>query len=217
MTTNVDIAATLHRKYGVLVEPSSLSDEVVQRLAKKINYPRITSWQTLKDWSDRVLGEGESVRFLLPQSPGRNTHFGTLRFLSEEARELVEHIAERQVDQAIGQLEEAEEDVDFDDEIEAEVAVFAPGAAEVEAITSSAQRGLNTLHALLEESDRWEPVIAARIEDLLKQHRGTEEVDTLSVMSALLDQLNKPIKAIRELNEKRSADVARSMAPAVNN
>lgn len=72
----------LLRKYGVLVDPTSLSDQAIWRLQSRKNYPRISDGYTLREWSDLVLGEGEQVDFYLPHSPRRNTHLGTVRCLS---------------------------------------------------------------------------------------------------------------------------------------
>ena len=41
MEVNNKVAADLLRKYGVLVDPLSLSEQALARLARRINYPRV--------------------------------------------------------------------------------------------------------------------------------------------------------------------------------
>lgn len=82
LAPRLKVTYDLLRKYGVLVDPDSLSDLAVARLHARKNYPRVTSGYTLREWSDIVLGEGEQVEFYLPHSPRRNTHLGTIRYLS---------------------------------------------------------------------------------------------------------------------------------------
>ena len=84
------VALDLLQKYGVMVDPGSLSDAVVERLHPRVNYPRFSYGQTLREWSDAVLGEGEQVQFFLPQAPRRNTHLATVQFLSDDVRELTD-------------------------------------------------------------------------------------------------------------------------------
>lgn len=82
LAPRLKVAHDLVRKYGVLIDPASLSDQAISRLQSRKNYPRISDGYTLREWSDLVLGEGEHVDFYLPHSPRRNTHLGTVRCLS---------------------------------------------------------------------------------------------------------------------------------------
>jgi len=82
LAPRLKVTHDLMRKYGVLVDPASLSDQAISRLQSRKNYPRISDGYTLREWSDLVLGEGEHVDFYLPHSPRRNTHLGTVRCLS---------------------------------------------------------------------------------------------------------------------------------------
>ena len=61
------------------------------------------------------------------------------------------------------------------------------------------------MHALLEESVDWEPVIAERIQALLVAHQGDDEVDTLDAMTELLGHLNVTIRAARRVLAQASA------------
>ncbi|NNJ14576.1 hypothetical protein CSV86_004610 [Pseudomonas putida CSV86] len=78
----IKVTHDLLRKYGVLVDPTSLSNQAIWRLQLRKNYPRVSDGYTLREWSDLVLGDGEQVDFYLPHSPRRNTHLGTVRYLS---------------------------------------------------------------------------------------------------------------------------------------
>lgn len=53
MEVNNKVAADLLRKYGVLVDPLSLSEQALARLARRINYPRVHPEATLRAWSDQ--------------------------------------------------------------------------------------------------------------------------------------------------------------------
>lgn len=136
--------------------------------------------------------KGESVRFFLPQQPGRNTRLYTIQHLTEGADLLVDEICDR----ALAGLYASEPKVErgspanLSDELVQE---------EIESITAGARRGLNILHALLEESVDWEPVIAERIQALLVAHQGEDEVDTLDAMTELLGYLNITIRAARRV------------------
>ncbi|MFK0089214.1 hypothetical protein ACIQUS_18210 [Pseudomonas sp. NPDC090755] len=208
----------LLHKYGVLVDPESLSDEVVERLYPRVNYPRLGSGNTLRDWSDAVLGEGEQVRFYLPQSPRRNTHLGTVQFLSSEAkgfiRELVRSVEiEGEPGETSASTEAAFElqEEDFAPDLSAGEQ---PGFAlneEAEAIKAGGQRGLNTLHSLQEigeENERWSPAVLAGISKLLEQHDGDEEIDTLEAMTQLVDRFDLMVRKAREVLDKHRAQPA---------
>ncbi|MFK8331871.1 hypothetical protein M2D63_017845 [Pseudomonas sp. BJa5] len=203
-------------KYGVLVDPESLDDEVVERLYPRVNYPRLASGSTLLDWSDAVLGEGQQVRFYLPQSPRRNTHLATVRFLSGEARSFIGELI--QAVEIEGEPGEASTKSAFDAQDED----YAPDLSdheqpdfalneEAEAITAGGQRGLNTLHSLLEvgeENERWSPAVLASIEKLLEQHDGDEEIDTLEAMTQLVDRVDLMVRKAREVLDRHRAQPA---------
>ena len=198
MEVNNKVAADLLRKYGVLVDPLSLSEQALARLARRINYPRVPPEATLRVWSDQVLGEGESVRFFLPQQPRRNTRLYTTQHLSESADLLVDELCDRALAGLYASEPKAERGspADLSNEVVQE---------EIESITAGARRGLNILHALLEESVDWEPVIAERIQALLVAHQGDDEVDTLDAMTELLGHLNVTIRAARRVLAQANA------------
>lgn len=70
MDVHNKVAADLLRKYGVLVDPNSLSEQAQARLATRINYPRVSPEATLRAWCDQVLGEG-GERSLLSSAAAR--------------------------------------------------------------------------------------------------------------------------------------------------
>lgn len=200
------VAADLLRKYGILVDPDSLSDRVLARLAKKINYPRMNPHDTLRAWSDRVLGEGERVSFFLPQEPGRNTHLSTIQYLTESADLLVGEICERALEGAPER--ELETELKPSEERDRSTRASDPLIQkEIESITAGASRGLNTLHALLDESEKWELVTQIQIQKLLDKYQEADEVDTLDVMTELITELNKTIAAARLVLRERSGGV----------
>jgi hypothetical protein len=200
----------LLHKYGVLVDPESLSDEVVERLYPRVNYPRLVSGSTLRDWSDAVLGEDEQVRFFLPQSPRRNTHLGTVQFLSGEAkgfiRELVRAVEiEGEPGAAPAEATFDAQEEDFAEDLSAADQPDFALSEEAEAITAGGQRGLNTLHSLQEvgeENERWSPAVLASITKLLEQHDGDEEIDTLEAMTQLVDRFDLMVRKAREVLDK---------------
>ncbi len=205
-------------KYGVLVDPQSLSDEVVERLYPRVNYPRLAYGATLRDWSDAVLGEGEQVRFFLPQSPKRNTHLATVQYLSGEAKSFIGELV-RAVEiegepgsgAATTEVMADVEDEDFAPEFSAEAQPAFALAEEADAITAGGQRGLNTLHSLIEvgeEDARWSPAVVECIGKLLDKHDGDEEMDTLEAMIQLVDRLDPMVRKAREVLDKARAESA---------
>ena len=202
LTPRYKVAFDLLHKYGVMVDPSSLSDEVIERLYPRVNYPRFSYGQTLREWSDAVLGEGEQVQFFLPQAPRRNTHLATVQFLSDDIRELTDALVK-----AACPADEAEVGgVEEDSAYEPEVRLAAPTelAAEAQDITSGARRGINTLIALGEEAEeRWSPAMRECIAAVRKNHERDEEADTLEVMVELVDRLDKLAREARKLLQER--------------
>ncbi|MFJ3486805.1 hypothetical protein ACIPL1_25850 [Pseudomonas sp. NPDC090202] len=204
------VAHDLLRKYGVMVDPESLSDAAINRLQSRTNYPRLSDDYTLREWSDLVLGEGEQVRFYLPQSPRRNTHLGTVQYLSSEAGsfigELVKSVQSTNDEDAETHVvfDEDDEEADQDDiPLTPREPAFVHDN-EAEAITAGATRGINTLHALKEEAEeRWSPAIQDCIAALLDSHKGEEEVDTLDVMVELVNRLDRLAREARKVLDER--------------
>lgn len=189
------VAAMLMKRYGIVVEPESLSDAALDRLESRVKFPRIGGSCTIREWADTVLGSDEQVRFYLPQSPRRNTHLNTLKFLSFDGIDLYKHmLKEARVNSPAltGLTPEEDSLVEDDDPVN-------PDQVKDESllITASANSGLNMLYALVEEEERWEPVIYDQIKKLLVVHKNEQEMDTLDAFASLLDTLNETIKAAR--------------------
>jgi hypothetical protein len=208
LTRRSKVTFDLLRKYGVLVDPDSLSEEVVERLHPRINYPRLSYGQTLREWSDTVLGEGEQVLFFLPQAPKRNTHLSTVQFLSHDAKAFIDElvtVAQTGGDSEAQATIETQEETFVLDLSKAEQTGF---DKEAEAITSGGQRGVNTLRALMdvaEEDKCWSPAVVECIGKLLEIHDGEEEADTLEVMTQLVDRFDLMVRKAREVLEKAKA------------
>lgn len=207
MDVRNQVAVDLLRKYGILVDPDSLSDRVLARLAGRVNYPRVNPHATtLRAWCDRVLGQGEHVSLFLPQEPGRNTHLSTIQYLTESAGLLVSEIREME---SVGAYEpEPELETEFEPSEGQDRAIHPNDQLiqkEIESITARANRGLNTLHALLEESEKWELVIKIQIQKILNKYQEAGEVDTLDAMTELITELNKTIAAARLVLKERSS------------
>ncbi|WP_313393051.1 hypothetical protein [Pseudomonas sp.] len=198
------VAFDLLHKYGVMVDPSSLSDEVIERLYPRVNYPRFSYGQTLRDWSDAVLGEGEQVQFFLPQAPRRNTHLATVQLLSDDLRELSDAMVKAVCPAGEAEAEPAAQDTPYEPEVrQAPPSDF---AAEAQVITSGARRGINTLIALGEEAEeRWTPAMRECIGAVLKSHQQDSEADTLEVMVELVDRLDKLAREARKIIDERDA------------
>lgn len=198
------VALDLLQKYGVMVDPGSLSDAVVERLHPRVNYPRFSYGQTLREWSEAVLGEGEQVQFFLPQAPRRNTHLATVQFLSDDVRELTDALVK-----AVCPADEAEAEPAIEDQAyEPQVRLAPPSdfAAEAQVITSGARRGVNTLIALGEEAEeRWSPAMRECIGAVLKNHQQDDEADTLEMMVELVDRLDKLAREARKLLHERDS------------
>ncbi|MEG0858208.1 MAG: hypothetical protein RSG92_20720 [Pseudomonas sp.] len=213
LTKRSKVTLDLLRKYSVLVDPESLSEEAIERLYPRINYPRLAYGNTLRDWSDAVLGEGEQVRFFLPQSPKRNTHLATVQFLSGEAKNFISEVVKAvEVEGEPGSdsvdAPTDEQDDDFALDLQAVEQSKIALNEEAAAITAGGQRGLNTLHSLKEvgeENQRWSPAVVACIGKLLEKHDGEEEVDTLEVMTQLVDRFDLMVRKAREVLDKAQA------------
>ncbi|MGE8324360.1 MAG: hypothetical protein ACN6OX_14940 [Pseudomonas sp.] len=196
------VALDLLHKYGVMVDPSSLSDEAIERLYPRVNYPRFSYGQTLREWSDAVLGEGEQVQFFLPQAPRRNTHLATVQFLSDDLRELTDALVKAACPADEAGVEAADELSAYEPEVR--TATPSDFAAEAQDITSGARRGINTLIALAEESEeRWSPAMRECIAAVRKDHERDHEADTLEVMVELVDRLDKLAREARKVLYER--------------
>lgn len=198
------VAFDLLHKYGVMVDPGSLSDEVIERLYPRVNYPRFSYGQTLREWSDAVLGEGEQVQFFLPQAPRRNTHLATVQFLSDDIRELTDALVKAACPADEAEVEAAAEDSAYEPEVRAEPSSGL--ATEAQDITSGARRGINTLIALGEEAEeRWSPAMRECIAAVRKDHERDDEADTLEVMVELVDRLDRLAREARRLLQERDS------------
>lgn len=183
----------LLRKYGVLVDPESLSDLAIARLHARKNFPRITSGYTLREWSDIVLGEGEQADFYLPQSPRRNTHLGTVRHLSTGASTAVFELL-KSVQPVV--VKDFEFDV-FDDEQQLrEIPVKEESESvlreEIDAFKNVEPLDGGVLSVLSNEANgRWSPLIRSCIKDLAESAGVCSDAE---IMVRLLDRIDHPKK-----------------------
>lgn len=181
----------LLRKYGVLVDPESLSDLAVARLHARKNYPRVTSGYTLREWSDMVLGEGEQVDFYLPHSPRRNTHLGTVRYLGVGASTAISEFLKSVQPAVVTDLESnAVDDGQQLREIPVKEESESLLRQEVDAF-KNVEKPEERLLAMLskEAKGRWSPLIQSCINDLARSGGMCSDAE---IMIHLLDRINHP-------------------------
>lgn len=187
----IKVAYDLLRKYGVLVDPYSLSDMTVARLHARKNYPRVTSGYTLREWSDMVLGEGEQVDFYLPHSPRRNTHLGTVRYLCAGADTAITELLKSVQP---GQVKELETIVTVDEQQNGEIPIKEESESvlrrEVNAFKNVDQADQGLLSLLNDKAKgRWSPLIQTCIHDLAQAESTCSDAE---MMVRLLDRINHP-------------------------
>ncbi len=189
----IKVAYDLLRKYGVLVDPYSLSDMAVARLHARKNYPKVTSGYTLREWSDMVLGEGEQVDFYLPHSPRRNTHLGTVRYLCAGAGTAVTELLKSVQPAPVKELEPV---VAIDAHQNGEMPIKEESDSvlreEVNAFKNVDQADQGLLSLLSDKAKgRWSQIIQTCINDLAQAGSACSDAET---MVRLLDRINHPKK-----------------------
>ncbi|HEN8797510.1 TPA: hypothetical protein U8251_000022 [Pseudomonas putida] len=189
----IKVAYDLLRKYGVLVDPYSLSDMTVARLRARKNYPKVTSGYTLREWSDMVLGEGEQVDFYLPHSPRRNTHLGTVRYLCTGAETAITELLKSVQP---GPVKELGTVLAVDEQQNGEIPIKVESDSvlreEVNAFRNVDQADQGLLSLLNDKAkDRWSPLIQTCINDLAQAGSACSDAE---MMVRLLDRINHPKK-----------------------
>lgn len=202
------------KKYGVLIDPDTLSPEALRRVARLKNFPRIQTWQNLSTWSRAVFGEGERVNIFLPRYVHQGTQLGTVQGLSVGVRD-VSDLREADIR---SEYEDADEELEFDseedDEIEFEDELDDEFEAEEQQIVSTAgdnQRealredrlGIRVLENIHDEQPDLENGLLLAVDRVLEKHKIDATFDVFEMASALMKELNPLLLSARRVLERQ--------------
>lgn len=201
------------KKYGVLIDPDTLSPEALRRVARLKNFPRVQTWQNLSTWSRAVFGEGERVNIFLPRYVHQGTQLSTVQSLSVGVRD-VSDLREADIR---SEYEDADEELEFDsedDEIEFEDERGDEFEAEEQQIVSTVgdnQRealredrlGIRVLENIYDEQPDLENGLLLAVDRVLEKHKVDATFDVFEMAAALMKELNPLLLSARRVLERQ--------------
>jgi hypothetical protein len=205
----VTAADKILRKYGVLIDPSTLSPLALQRVARLKNFPRIQTWQNLSTWSRAVFGEGEKVNIFLPRYVHQGTQLGTVQGLSVDVRN-VSDLRESDIrseyedGEAVGFDSEVDDDIESEDDFESEEQqiVSSAGESQLEALRED-RLGIRVLENIQDVQPDLENGLLLAVGRVLKKHQVDATFDVFEMAEALMNELNPLLISARRALERQ--------------
>lgn len=203
------------KKYGVLIDPKTLSLEALRRVARLKNLPRIQTWQNLSTWSREVFGEGEKVNIFLPRYVHQGTQLGTVQGLSVGVRDVsdlreadIRSEYEYEYENEKLEFDSEDDEIEFEDErddefeTEEQQIVSTAGYSQREALRED-RLGIRVLENIQDEQPDLENGLLLAVDRVLEKHQVDATFDVFEMAAALMKELNPLLLSARRVLERQ--------------